>query len=249
MSRFCLGAAALCVCCSLMSAQQQQRGIVARSSPAEYAAHVTVAGVTYAASLAPANEVKHIFPFDISKHYVVFEVALYPSAGSSLNLNSEGFVVRSSPSGESVRSADSVTVASLIQEKNMPLPSSRPVDVTAATEIGYESGRDPYTGQREHGTYTATEVGVSNRVNAPPPMPSPGGYPQDRDALESQLWGKGLPSGQIRQPTAGYLYFPSSLLKKKASGTYELEYVGSEPVLNSSAAPQKVQLQISAKTH
>jgi hypothetical protein len=123
--------------------------------------------------------------------------------------------------------------------------------VTASTEVGYESGRDPYTGQRVHGTDTATQVGVGAGNDAPRPMPSPGGYPQDRELLENQLWDKSLPGGRVLGPTAGYLYFSSAaLLKKKASGVYEIEYLssGQEPVLNGNAAQQKIQLRIPMKS-
>jgi hypothetical protein len=249
MSRFG-PAAVLLLSCSLLSAQQQPKGIPARSTPADYTAQVTVSGVTYAASLVPPNEVKHLFASDISKRYVVFEVAVYPSAASSVDIDPEGFLVRSSQSGESVRRSDSVTVASAVRPDNFPRESTRPVDVTAGTEVGYESGRDPYTGQRIHGTYTATQVGVSNRDNAPAPPPSSSSYGADRDLLERQLWAKSLPGGQLHQPSAGYLYFPSSLLKKKASGTYQLEYEGSQqPVLNNSSSASTIQLQIPAKVH
>lgn len=248
MSRACIGAAALCVCSSLLFAQRQPQGIGARSSPSEYAAQTTVAGVTYAASLIPAKELKHLFPFDISKHYVVFELALYPGAGSHLDLNRDGFVAKTAIFGDPVRSADSITIASVIQQSNTPAQPPRMADVTVGSEVGYESGVDPYTGQRVHGTYTATQVGVSNRDNTPPLMPKPGSTPQDRDMLEYQLWERSLPGGQIHQAIAGYLYFPSSLLKK-AHGTYYLEYAGSEPVLNNSASPQKIQLQIPTKTN
>jgi hypothetical protein len=91
---------------------------------------------------------------------------------------------------------------------------------------------------------------VDNRGGFPPAAPSPGGYPVDRALLENQLWDRSLPQARIDRPTAGYVYFPSSLLKKKSSGEYELEYLGSgrEPVLNGSASPQKIELVIPAKT-
>lgn len=247
--RVVLGAAMLACFCSASSAQHQPKGIPARSGPAEYTAQTTVSGVTYAASLIPPNEVKHLFAFDISKHYIVFEVAVYPATSSSIDLDREEFIARSSPSGDEVRCTDSITAASVIQQSKLPAPQSRAGNVTTSATVGYETGTDPYTGQRYHGTYTATEVSVDNRDPGPPLPPSPGGYPQDRDLLESQLWAKSLPGGQIRQPVAGYLYFPISALKKKASGTYLLEYAGSSqtPVLNGSASSEAIQLQIPAK--
>ncbi len=131
--------------CSLAFSQQQPRGVRARSSPGDYAAQVTVAGITYAASLLPADEVKHLFAFDISKTYVVFEVAVFPRTISDFVLNADSFVVRSIQTGDPVRRADSATVASVIQQKNAPPPNG---SVIASAEIGYESGRDPVTGRR-----------------------------------------------------------------------------------------------------
>ena len=250
MHRFVTGAAALFLCSGVVFAQQP-RGVPARSAPADYTSQVTVNGVTYAASLLSPEQVKHAFAFDISRSYVVFEVGLYPTAGTRLNLDPDGFVVRSSHAGEDIRSSDSVTVASDIQQKNLPPPPSNRPSVTASTAIGYESGTDPYTGQRYHGTYTASQVSVDNsRDNLPPVMPSPGGYPQDRALLENQLFDKSLPQARIDRPTAGYLYFPSSLLKKKTGREYELEYLGSDqqPVLNRGASTQKVVLMVPART-
>jgi hypothetical protein len=250
MSRCVTGTAGVLLCCAVAFAQQQPRGVPARSSPNNYTAHLTVDGLTYAASLVPADEVKHIFAFDISKSYIVFEVAVYSQTGLPVNLEPDGFVVRSSQTGDSARRADSTTVASVIQQKNIPPPPSKVGPVTASTEVGYESGRDPYTGQRVHGTYTAAQVGVGAGDNGPRPMPSPGGYPQDRELLENQLWDKSLPGGRSPGPTAGYLYFSSASLKKKASGVYELEYLssGQEPVLNGSAVQRKIQLRIPMKS-
>lgn len=248
MRRFVTCAAALWLCGGVVFAQQP-RGVPARSTPADYDAHITVNGVTYAASLLSADQVKHAFAFDISRSYVVFEVAAYPQAGTRVDIDPDGFVVRSSHTGEDVRASDSVTVASVIQQKNLPPATSNRPAVTASTAIGYESGTDPYTGQRYHGRYTASQVAVDNRDNFPPAMPSPGGYPQDRALLEYQLYDKSLPQARIDRPTAGYLYFPSSPLKKKSSHEYELEYLGSnqQPVLNGGASRQKVVLILPAK--
>lgn len=249
MVRLLTGLAALSFGSAMIFAQQP-RGVPARSSPDDYAAHLSANGVTYAASVLSPAEVKHAFAFDISKSYVVFEVAVYPQSSVRMDLDPDGFIARSSHTGEPQRPSDSVTVASDIQQKNLPPPPSKGPAVTASTAIGYESGTDPYTGQRYHGTYTASQVAVDNRDNFPPVAPSPGGYPQDRALLENQLWDKSLPQAKIERPTAGYLYFPSSLLKKKSSGEYELEYLGSgnQPVLNGSTSSQKILLVMPAKT-
>ena len=75
MIRLLTGAAAIWLCSSVIWAQQpaplQPRGVAPRSTPADYTAHVSINGVTYAASLLSPAEVKHAFAFDISRSYVV----------------------------------------------------------------------------------------------------------------------------------------------------------------------------------
>ncbi|MDQ2840589.1 MAG: hypothetical protein M3Y72_06040, partial [Acidobacteriota bacterium] len=205
---------------------RQPHGLPARASANDYAAHVQVGDVTYAASLLSPDQVKHTFAFDVSKMYLVFEVAVYPGGSSTapVPLDPKGFVIGVGR-GDVVHRADAVTVASVIQQKNLPKPSSREGSVVASTEVGYESGTDPYTGRRVHGTYTDTQVGVgTGRDNGPTAYPRSGGYPQDRQLLEDQLWDKSLPENKILRATAGYIYFPISLLKKQPNGLYTLEY-------------------------
>ncbi|HLH05538.1 MAG TPA: hypothetical protein VKX25_22405 [Bryobacteraceae bacterium] len=225
---------------ALLLAQQANRGIAPRPAAQDYAAQGSTSGVTYAAALLPSAQVKKLFAFDISKDYVVFEVAAYPASGSNAEITADDFLLRPAKSGEPVRPSDPTTVASAIQQKNLPKRGSESSPtVVAGTEVGYESGRDPYTGQRVHGTYTSTGVGVGVGGDpGPPRMPSPGGYPQDRELLENQLWDKMLPDGHFDRAVAGYLYFPSSLLKKRSNGMYELEYLGNG---------EKVKLEIPAK--
>ncbi|MBV8071090.1 MAG: hypothetical protein JO270_14370, partial [Acidobacteriaceae bacterium] len=134
MSRWFAAVAALLAGSVAALAQKQPGGLPPRSSPADYAAQVSVAGLTYAASLVPAVEVKRLFAFDISKSYVVFEVAVYP-ASAVLDLNPDAFVARSSHGGNEVRCADPDAVAAVIQQKNAPIPGSRTQTVTTSAEI------------------------------------------------------------------------------------------------------------------
>src|ERR1700684_1861063 len=99
MVRFVTGAVAVWLCSSILSAQQappQPKGGPARSSPTDYTAQVSTGGVTYAAALLSADQVKHAFAFDISKSYVVFEVAVYPQASSPVEIDPDGYIARSS---------------------------------------------------------------------------------------------------------------------------------------------------------
>jgi hypothetical protein len=210
--------------CSFVSAQNSP-GIHARGAASDYAASQQTKTAIYAASLVPVDQVKHLFATDISKSYIVFEVACYPSHSGSANLDPDDFLVKAGTNAEFVHPAEAAIVASVIQEKNTPRPAGRGTDVYTTAGIGYESGTDPYTGRRVHGTYTQAGVGVANGPDSNPPYPAPpGSTPQDRALLEQQLAAKALPSGNFTGPVAGFLYFPAKALKK-AREKYELEYL------------------------
>lgn len=216
-------------------------GMPPRSAPADYSATVQTKNATYAASLIASDQVKKIFAVDISKTYLVFEIACYPAQNGNVTIAPDDFLVKTSGKSEFVHSADAVTVASVIQQKNTPKPpSGRDVAVTPSAEVGYESGTDPYTGRRVHGVYTAAGVGVGANPGPDPRVPpAPGSSPYDRQLLETQLTQRALSPGQFTAPVAGYLYFPLSRIKAKSDGTYELDYLGESPI--------KVQLHIPAK--
>jgi hypothetical protein len=183
------------------------------------------------------DEVNHLFAFDISRDYLVFEVACYPEENGRLQLQADDFVVKTNDKSEVAHRADPQTIAARTQQKSAPKPSSPTVYTEA--NVGYESGTDPYTGRRVHGVYTGGGVGVS--TYPAPQYPTPGGYPQDRALLENQLWSKSLPEGTFTAPVAGYLYFPSSLLKKKSKDGYLLQYQGSD-------SSSRMDLQVPAKS-
>jgi hypothetical protein len=227
----------------LLFGQDQPKGIHPRSKPDNYAAHVQGNGLTIAATVVPPNEVKNIFAFDISRNYVVFEVACYPEANERIQLQGDDFVVKTNDKGALAHRADSQTVAAAIQQKNAPKPpSTAPTTVYTEANVGYESGTDPYTGRRTHGVYTGGGVGVSNYPDSQRyPNPRPGSEPQDRDMLENQLWNRSLPDGNFTAPVAGYLYFPASLLKKKSNGNYLLQY-------QSADSSVRIDLPVPAKT-
>jgi hypothetical protein len=219
--------------------QEQPKGIRPRSKPENYAAHMQNQshGPTIAATVLSPDEVKRLFAFDISRDYVVFEVACYPEENGRIQFQADDFVVKTNDKIEVAHRAEPQTIAAKVQQKNAP-KSSSPTVYTEAN-VGYESGTDPYTGRRVHGVYTGGGVGVS--TYPVPQYPTPGGYPQDREMLESQLWSKGLPEGTFTTPVAGYLYFPSSLLKKKSKDGYLLQY-------QSSDSSSRMDLQVPAKT-
>ena len=224
---------------SLLAQSPSPYGIHPRQSPADYAAQQQTSDATYAASVVPHDEVKRLFSVDISKTYVVLEVACYPAQGNDVKLSADEFVVRADK--DYTHPADAVTVASVIQEKNAPPPpSNRNVNVTTTAEIGYESETDPTTGRKVHGTYTGVGTAVSNGPDYGPYPPPPGSTDYDRMTLQQQLEQRALPGGTFNAPTAGFLYFPVKELKKKKD-SYELEYLAS--------ASGTVRLSIPAKAH
>ncbi len=228
LNRTWMAGAAAVIGCSFASAQAPA-GIHPRATAADYATSQTSKIGTFAVSVIPADQVKHIFAVDISKTYVVFEVALYPSQSAAANLDPTSFLIKIAKNSEFVRPVDAVTIASVMQDKNTPRPPSvRSPQVYTEAGVGYESGTDPYTGRREHGTYTEAGAGVGTGPVDPysyPSYPPPGASPRDRMILERQLTDKALPAGNFAAPVAGFLYFQTNSLKK-SNGKYELEYLG-----------------------
>ena len=232
----CSRAFSFLFCSALLLGQQNQsKGIHPRDKPGDYAVQAQSHGLTIAATVLSPDQVKHSFAYDISKNYVVLEVACYPENNGKIQLEADDFVIKTGGKGDIAHQSDPQTVAAMIQQKNVPKPSTETIHTEA--NIGYESGTDPYTGRRVHGVYTSGGVGVGNYPT--PQYPTPGGYPQDRNLLESQLWNKSLPEGAFTAPVAGYLYFPSRLLKK-SNGGYLLQY-------QSADSSSRIDLQVPAK--
>lgn len=211
---------------SIATAQTPATGVHPRATPADYAASRQTNGTTYAAALVSADQVRHIFASDITKSYVVFELAVYPPQPGSTVVSPDDFLVKTGGNSEFVHPADAATIASVIQQKNMPPRRvDHTSDVVTSAGVGYETGTDPYTGRRVHDTYTEIDVGVGAAPKTfPPPPPRAGSSPQDRQLLENQLADKALPKGSFPQPVAGFLYFPAASLKKP-KGDYHLQYL------------------------
>jgi hypothetical protein len=203
--------------------QSSSRGVRPRSSAADYAASASAEGVTYAATQLSPDQVKHLFTSDISKSYLVFEIAVYPSSQANAAVQPDDFLIRTGPKGEYAHPADGVTVASVIQQKTTPRETHPPITSSGGVGVGIASGTDPVTGRRVRTVYSEADASVG--AGGPPPYPSPpGSSPVDRGLLESQLMDRALPEGQFTVPVAGYLYFPASYVKKHSGNNYEMEY-------------------------
>ena len=219
--------AALVAAAGSAIAQQPSGGVPARATPEEYAVHVSAGGRTYAASALTSDQVRHLFASDISKSYVVFEVACYPEGGASTDMHPDSFVAYTLDAKDQnhrdiVRPADAMTVAAELGRKNTQRAPTGATQVYTEANIGYETGTDPYSGRRVRGVYGGGGVGVGHEIGTQPPGPR--NWPADTEAVERQLADRSLPEGRFDHPIAGYLYFPSALLRKKSKGAYELRY-------------------------
>jgi hypothetical protein len=211
---------------AVIQAQPPAHRISARASAADYAASASAEGVTYAATQLALDQVRHIFASDISKLYIVFEVACFPSAQAKVTAKPFDFLIKAGTQGEYAHPADGVTVASVMQQKTTRRDTQPPITPMGGVGVGVGSATDPATGRKVHSVYTEAEAGVT--VGGPPLYPTaPGSGQIDRSILEAQLMDRALPEGQFLVPVAGYLYFPAAYLKKHGGNHYEMEYVTS----------------------
>jgi hypothetical protein len=214
--------------CSLV-AEDIPQGLPARPGAADYAAQTKWQNATFAASLVPQKQVEHLFAFDISKSFLVFEVACYADSSADLKLARDAFTVTVNP-GNEVHNSEPGTVASTVQRQSQPpMPSEIGPHVSTAATIGVAHGTDPYTGRPVTDVYTGGEVTVDNgRDMSPPRDPKPGGTSEDRRLLETQLRARSLPEGPVQHPVAGYIFFRKSDLKAQPNGTYALQYLAAD---------------------
>ena len=202
---------------------------------------------TYAASLVPAEQAKHLFAFDITGKYLVFELACFPGENKTVQIDADDFVIKRGDKGELTHPVEGSAVALAIQLQNLPKNPNRNSQVYTEAHVGYESGRDPVTGQRVNGVYGGGGAAVEHGGPPPPPdYPRPGGMPQDRELLQTQLEERGLPVGKFDHAVAGYLYFPRAAVKKDDSGNYQLEHLGET---NATGTSEKIELTIPTKNH
>jgi len=200
-------------------------GLAPRSAPSEYPAHAYVGRLAVAAAAISADQAKKIFGARIDQAgYVVFEVALYPEAGSDVTVSLGDFALRLGADGSTMRAAEPNVVA----VATVPDPAfdqhKTPAKVHVSTEstIGYESG----TYGRPGGVYTSQGVGVSNYPDPPPPPPNTAARDHARDQLEQTLADKQLPTGLITRPVAGYLYFPKPNGHARKDAGYQFSWLG-----------------------
>jgi hypothetical protein len=195
------------------------KGTVPRADADQYQSHAQRDGVTIAATLLNATQVRKAFVSDVNRCCVVVEVAFYPQKDKPLKVSVDDFILQASDNNDLVRPYSARSVAAMLEQKS---DSGRQVTTTQTVGVGYESGTyiDPVTGAptKVHGV--TTEVGTSVAVGPPDPSTPP---KNDRDAIETELAEKGLPEGSASAPVSGFVYFPASV-KKKKKATLQLQY-------------------------
>jgi hypothetical protein len=236
---------------SLVAQESTPKGVHPRATPDDYAVKAQGKSAAYAASLVHTEQAKHLFAFDITGKFLVFEVAYFPQDNHWTNLDADDFVIKRGDKGDLTHVADATAVASEIQKENAPKRAESlgtgNTQIHTEGHIGYESGRDPVTGQRVGGTYGGAGVGVEHGGSPNPPDPiRPGATPEDRRLLSAQLQDRQLPNGKFDHAVAGYLYFAKAAVKKDSNGNYILEHLGETDSLNVS---EKIELVVPAKNH
>jgi len=192
-------------------------GLAPRPNSTDYPSNKTSKAVAIGALLAPAGQVKKIFPDEISRKYIIVEVALYPQDGSAVDVTSLDFALKAG--ADDVRYTSTPhDLASLWKENQPPLPDRR-TEIHGETGVTYSTGNDPVNG-RTRGLSTYNGVSVSNQPATDDPPPPP---PYDPYVVEARAKEKALPEGETTSAVAGYLYFPRPA-KKHKNAALELRY-------------------------
>jgi hypothetical protein len=210
---------AVALACVVPLAFAAHKGTVPRSSADRYPAHVQRDDVSIGAKLLTPKQVRRTFVSDLKRCCVVVELALYPKADKPLDVSLDSFSIRAVGAQTAVRASNPKLVAASLQKSAR---AERDITVSPVVGVGYSTGRyyDPMTGTVQHGGVTTTAgvgIGIGGAGSAP------ASTDQDRATMELELRDKGLPEGATTAPVSGYIYFPVSSKKNKA--TYQIEYM------------------------
>jgi len=194
------------------------QGLPPRTSVGDYPAHENAANASIGVVRLRPDQVSQMFSADISKNYVVLEVAVYPKNSAAADVRLFDFGLRFG--GEQETRPDTPDQASI------PWRETRGIQdrIQTSEEVGVfvGTGTDPVTGQRTTRTGTYERVGVGVGTSSDHRFPDPPRGPDPR-ILEDKLAAKALPEGKTSHPIAGYLYFPQPT-KKAKDGKLELTY-------------------------
>lgn len=201
-------------------------GIAPRSSPDDYPVHATPPGVTVAATVLTAAQIKKLFALNLdSAGYVVVEIGIFPETGSQVTVDNDQFRLQVGDDRTMRRPVEPAGIMAARRGGSNPhqptLPGNVPVSTTST--IGYGSG--PYG---RGGVYAgeSTTVGNGGPMGRPyPRSPDPRTVGQDPVDIERDLVDKELAMGKTTVPVAGYLYFAKPKQKQK-NPPYDLTYRG-----------------------
>jgi len=193
-------------------------GLPPRPSSTDYPVNKTSKAAAIGALLPPSDQLKKIFPDEISKKYIIVEVAIYPQDGAAVDVASLDFALKLG--SDDVRYPSTPQDLASLWKENQPSFPNRGTEVHGETGVTYSSGNDPVNG-RTRGWSTYEGVSASNQhpaTDAPPPPPA-----YDPYVVEARAKEKALPEGETASAVAGYLYFHRPA-KKHKNATLELRY-------------------------
>jgi hypothetical protein len=182
-----------------------------RPTPTDYPAHDSLKTAAIAAAIVPPEQVKKIFSADTAKTYVVVEVAVYPQAGSSLDVDLIDFALKT---GEQVvRASEPRDIGNAWPSAKNPSIGSRGPNVTTEAGVIVDRETDPITGRPRTSVGTYEGVAVSNypRNDPPPPPPS-----KNSGDVDDKIRKMALAQGPAKAPVAGYIYFRYHARKQDA---------------------------------
>ena len=189
-----------------LSIAAADRGLPARPAPMDYPVQDKATHVTIAAEYMPPEQVRGSFATDLSR-YLVFEVALYPTSGRSIDVQHLDFALKAD--GRTVRPATAQAIAGSNQRRSR----ARSNDILLYPSVGVTTG--------SWGTGTSVGVGVGMGGGAP----GPASTDRDLDVMRQEIEDRILPEVKTARPVAGYLFFPADSSRRRAS-SYVLEYTG-----------------------
>ncbi len=166
--------------CVFATAMLARAGVPPRDASTGYPAHGPADAATIAADVVPSNLVSKMLSSEISKDYIVVEVAIYPDNGVPFDVKLADFALRV---GQRVSRTD------------------QPIDVWP-----WQERRTP--------------------SRTPPPNPK-----VDPQIVSDKVRRSALAEGKTKTATAGYLYFPQ-YMKRRKSDAVELTYARDEVSLN-----------------
>jgi hypothetical protein len=197
--------------------------MLARDASTDYPAHGPAGAATIAADIIPPNQVAKMFSSEISKDYIVVEIAIYPGNGLPFDVKLTDFALRV---GQRITRADQPIDVVPWQERRTP-SRNLPVDITAETGVIYQRGSDPTYGRQQGvGTYTGVAVSPAGQNPQPPPNPK-----VDPQVVSDKVRRSALAEGETKTAIAGYLFFPQ-YTKRRKSDAVELRYDKDDVSLN-----------------